>query len=254
MAVQEQERALMPQDEEIVTEGRRPSGCLWGLLGAFGCLMIPLAFIIGLLLIGTLTLNSLTNGITAMFRPTVTINITGLVLERVQGLSQLTTARYNVTGYLDIQRDFPSLLDAIYGEGIVLQFVGHATAGVDLSQIGEGDITLNDGVLQIRLPAPQLQDCFLNEQGTVVVDENSAPLSGTTGGEDLQAEGRRLVVQRIRDIALEGGVLQDAATQAQATIETFFANAPLEGVNSVEVLVDAPDPNAPLPLSCQGSS
>lgn len=253
VAMQERSESALgsPPDGETALARRGPSGCAWGVLGALGCLVVVLVALGTLLAIGTTTVGSVLDGIGVIFRPTERINISALVLERVEGLSQLTTARYNVIGLTDIERDFPPPLNLIYGESAQLQIVGHVTAGVDLSQLDEEDISVVDGVLRIQLPPPQLQDCFLNEQETVVLDRDQAPLAFATGQEDLIARARRFAVERIRDIALEDGILNSANEQATVALEELFTRIPLGEVTRVEV-VAAQAPAAPtLPPSCQ---
>ncbi|MDX1993898.1 MAG: DUF4230 domain-containing protein [bacterium] len=242
---------LTSPSEDNLQVRRGPSGCFYALMGGLGCLMIPLVLLAAAALIGVTSINSIRAGFQSMFQPTQTINISALVLERVQGLSQLTTARYNIVGVADISRDFPSILNAIYGEQVQLRVVGHAVAGIDLSGLTAEDVTLSEGTLTIRLPPPQLQDCFLDEQETQVLDRDSGPLSSTTGGPDLVAEARRYAIERIRDTSLEDGILSNANAEAQSALIAFFQALPLENVTNVVIAVTEPDPNAPLPSTCQ---
>lgn len=228
-----------------------PSGCVWGLLGAFGCLAVVVVALGTLLVVGTTTVSALIDGVGEIFRPTETINISAVVLERVEGLSQLTTARYNVVGIVNIERDFPALLNSIYGDAVQLQVVGHVTAGVDLTQLSEEDIALVEGILEIQLPPPQLQDCFLNEQETVVLDRSSGPLANTTGGQDLMIQARRFAVERIRDIALEDGILANANDQASTALQNFLGGLPLDNVVRIQIVPGAVPAAPDLPASCQ---
>jgi len=243
-----------PQQYEEVGESRRGcAGCSWGIAGALGCLvLLALPFVVALVL-GTTTINSIFSGISSIFNPPPPVLVFNLasVVEKVQNLSQLTTVRYNYSGIVTTSTDMPGLLNALYGQQLVLIAVGHITAGVDLSQLTEEDVTLNDGVLTINLPAASLQDCFLNEQETYVAERSGGAFSHTTGQNNIDAESRRYALHQFRDTALEKNILLEAQTSAQKAIQEFIAALGVSSIQQVQVLVAPPNPEAPLPASCQ---
>jgi hypothetical protein len=172
-----------------------------------------------------------------------------VVLESVQQLSTLTTTRYNFSSVVTSERDMPDLLDVLYGERLVLIAVGHVTAGVDLSVLTQDDLSLADGTLTLRLPAPMLQDCFLNEGSSYVVSRDTGIFN--RAAPNLDTEARRFAIAQFLADAQEQGVLEQAQAHARVAIEQFLRALQIDGVTTVNIVSTPPDPNAPLPSTCQ---
>ena len=242
--------------EEI--DGGNDKGCLWGLLGAGGCMIIPLGALAFLVIMGINTLDGVVDGIVGIFDPPPatysTVDET-LVLERVQALANLTTIRYNYSQTITTQRDLPDALQLFYGEEITLLAVGHINAGVDLDQLNADNITVNEGVLSIRLPPAVLQDCILNAQETRVVSSDTGLF---TSDSNIETQTRLVALRRIRDVALEQGILNDANTNAGQVLEQMlslsFTVAAEEGVTPVSVRIETspvPTEIAEFPETCR---
>ena len=204
--------------EEIEDPGER-SGCLWGMLGATGCLLIPLIAIAFVVLMGINTIDGVFDGITGIFNPPPktysTIDET-IILERIQQLSELTTTRFNYSQLVTTERDMPAILRPLYGERLTMNAVGHINAGLDLSQLTSADITINDGVMTVRLPPAQLLDCILNAQETHIVDSSTGLF---TADSDIEEYTRRLALTRIRDLAIEQNILAEASDHATTAVK-----------------------------------
>ncbi len=100
-----------------------------------------------------------------LFTPSYRITA-NIVLERIQDMSLLTTTRYNYSSVVTSERQMPGILGALYGERMAMVAVGYVVAGIDMSQITANDVNVDGDKLSIRLPAPTLQDCFLDEQAS----------------------------------------------------------------------------------------
>jgi hypothetical protein len=237
---------LPPLPPEMYTERRGRSGCAWGVVGALGCLVLLVVPIIGLLLMGTVTVNGIIGGIQSMFNPPVVITAQ-TVLDSIQGLSQLTTVRYNYSSLVTSERDMPDVLKLLYGERQVLVAVGHVNAGIDLGQITAGDITQDGSTLIVRLPPPQLQDCFVNEQDSYIAALNTGLFSRSAP--ELVMEGRRFAVRQFRDRALAEGILEDVQAHTQAVVQQLIET--LNPDAAVRLVITPPDAAAPLPESCR---
>lgn len=238
--------ALPSPYNDAPPERRGCAGCGWGVLGALGCLVLLIAPLVGLLLAGTLSINGIIGGIQNMFNAPVKVSIQ-LALDSIQGMSQLTTVRYNYSSLVTSERDMPDVLKLLYGEKQVMVAVGHVNAGIDLSKITARDVIQDGNSISIQLPPPQLQDCFVSEQESYIASMETGVFSRSAP--ELVVEGRRFAVQQFRDRALEEGILNDVQAQAKAVIENFVKS--LNPQAQVRVLTAAPDPNAPLPETCQ---
>lgn len=171
------------------------------------------------------------------------------VLTDVQQLSQLTSIRYTYENRITASREVPALLAIAYGQELTMEAVGYVNAGVDLSTMTTADITLQGGVLQVVIPAAQLQDCFFNENESRIVDQRSALFAQYS--EDLQIAARRIAIDRFRASALENGILDDARAQAEAAVGALLGLAAPVTVTEIRVISQPPDLNAPLPATCQ---
>lgn len=180
-------------------------------------------------------------------QPNYRINAT-VVLERIQDMSMLTTTRFNYSSLVTSEREMPALLGALYGEKQVMVAVGYVVAGVEMGKITEADISWDDGVLSIKLPAPTLQDCFLDEQASYIVSRDTGVFSRSAP--TLDTEARRFAIQQFRSAALEGGILEKAQEQSVEIIEQFINLLAVDSIKELKISVGMPDPNAPLPNTC----
>ncbi|MDQ7037187.1 MAG: DUF4230 domain-containing protein [Anaerolineae bacterium] len=186
-------------------------------------------------------------GLCSVARLPVPKNVYVPTVERVQALSQLTTTRYNYANIITGQTDIPSFLNRLYGESLVMVAVVHINAGIDIGEITEEDIVYDEvnDMVTITLPAPTLQDCFLDEGQSYIADRSSGIFAQPST--DLDTATRRFALAQFRDQALEEGILTDAALEAQAVVSEFFAVA---SDIDITVIVEPINPDAPLPETC----
>lgn len=248
---------------EVVEDGYSPrggggrGGCFWGLVGAGGCLSIPLILLVGVLLLGINTVDGVLDGVTGIFNPpepVYTFVSTSAILERVQGMSQLTTARYNFSNIVSSERELPTILSALYRDRLTMVIAGHINAGVDLGDLTEEDIVIDGDTLTIRIPAPTLQDCFLNEQESYVVSRDTGLF--TAQAPNLDDEARQFAVREFRDMALEEGILLDANAQAAEVIggsmQLLIDTVAPENFSAVQIVTETPDTTTTeYPSSCR---
>jgi hypothetical protein len=171
-----------------------------------------------------------------------------VVLERIQKMSKLVTTRYSYSSMVTSERDMPGILAALYGEKLAMVAVGYVTAGVDLSTLTQEDVTFENGVLSLNLPAPTLQDCFLNEQQSYVVSYATGIFARNMP--NMDADARRFAVHQFRDSALESGILNEAQDQAKVAIEEFVNLVSVGDVKGLKLTQREPNPEVVLPESC----
>ncbi len=237
----------LPFDQYASPQAAAPrrSGCAWAVGGALGCLALLLLPIIILLLAGTITVNGVVGGIQGLLNPPI-VTTAQIVLERISGLSQLTSVKYNYSSLVTSQRDMPDVLQFLYGNKLVMVAVGHISAGIDLSQLTAQNVTQEVGVLRVQLPPPTLQECFLNEQLSYVMSQDTGVFAQELP--ELSSEARRYALSQFRDNALNEGILNEANTQAQ-TVLTELLRATAGDVR-VEVLTSPPSATPALPETC----
>ncbi len=181
-----------------------------------------------------------------IFNAPLRINAT-VILERVQNMSALVTTRYSYSSMVTSEREMPGILAGLYGESMAMIAVGYVTAGIDLSKLGDGDVEFEDGVLSLHLPAPELQDCFLNEQDSYIVSYNSGVFA--RNAPNIDSEARRFAVHKFRDAALESGILDEAQNQAKVALEEFVNLVSVGDIKGLNITLREGDVTV-LPESC----
>ena len=236
------------EDEELA--GCSLSGCGWGIAGMFGCITIPLVILAVVVVLGYNTISGITSSINEIFFPSE-YNVTNMtiVLEQVQALSELTTTRHTYSVNITNEREDSILPGALSEDVLNMNVIAHVAAGIDLSLVTEEDIRLQNGVFTLQLPAPQIQDCIIDEQLTTVLRRSTGWLVG--GSPELDIDTRRAVSRHIGYRAIDDDILEEANAQAQQVIGLFMSILPMsEDINRVDILITPPDPEAPLPEGC----
>jgi len=77
--------------------------------------------------------------------------------------------------------------------------------------------------VRLRLPEPQITDCYLDEKQTQIVERTTGLLR--TFDKDLEQTARLLAVADVRRGARTAGILKDAAERARTQIERIFQQA-----------------------------
>jgi hypothetical protein len=171
------------------------------------------------------------------------------LVERIQALSRLTTSRYNYANIVTGQREMPSWLSTLYGDGLIMVAVGHIDAGLDVKQISEEDIAYDtaSNTLSLTLPAPTLQNCFLDENLSYTVQRNTALFASPMT--NLEDDVRQYAVREFRNKAVEEGILEDAKREAQTTFSEFLGMVS----NNVNIALIFEEPLADIeyPESCR---
>jgi hypothetical protein len=169
------------------------------------------------------------------------------VLERIQGMSQLTTTRFTFRNQVTFERDMPAVIRALYGERVVFDVVGHVDAGIDLSALGDANITQDGDTLVVQLPPPTLQDCFMDENESGIRQRDTGLF--TAGMTSIDQEVRRRLIAIIRDEALESDILTEAQTRTEIVLGELITSLMPEGT-TVRIVPAVVDVNAPLPETC----
>lgn len=172
-------------------------------------------------------------------------------IDRIKQLAQLATVRFNYANVVNSQIDMPSLLAGLYGESLVMVAVGHVDAGIDLDALTEDALIFDESTntLTVYLPAPQLLDCFLNENQSYIVERTSGIFAAPSP--TLDTSSRRYAVQQFRDKALEDGILTQAQTETETVLSEFLALFTTETSPQIKIEFAPPETAAPLPETCQ---
>lgn len=143
---------------------------------------------------------------------------TDSVVEQIQTLSDLVTVKYVVEKVV--------VLDDVkwYGESRVLLLAhGVVKAGIDLTRLKPGDVTVSGKKIVIHLPPPELTDAYLDDRKSRVIDHTTGLMR--TFDKDLEQTAREEAVLDVRSAAVQNGILNDAGDRAKLELALFLHQA-----------------------------
>ena len=147
-------------------------------------------------------------------------------------MGSLETASFSIEKVVEAGKQGNPFQDLLYGDRILLIAQGKVTAGVDLYTIKESDIKVQGKELSIALPAPRILSSTLDNSKTKVYDRTQGFLN--RGNKDLETQARQAAEASITKAACDGGILNEARTNAIERIKQLFEFA---GFSSVKVTV-----------------
>ncbi len=162
------------------------------------------------------------------------------IVHQVQQLARLETVQYTVEKVVTAEAGQEGLWGALFGDRLLFVAHGVVIAGVDLRALGPEDLWIQDGVLYVRLPEPEVFVATLDNDKSYVYDRDTGLL--TKGQVDLETAARRAAEQAILEAALEDGILEQARANAEVFLARLFAQL---GFERVVFVTSTPTPAAP---------
>lgn len=165
--------------------------------------------------------SSLQTQVSDLMHPTPTIIPDPITyINEVHALARLETIQYSVEK-VETGEENQGTFGFLFGDKVL--FVAHGTviAGIDMSKLGPGDMTLQNGVLTVKLPAAEIFIATLDNQKSYVVDRTT----GLLGKPDpnLETTIRQQAEIDIRKAAEDDGILEIAQQNAVTYLSKFFA-------------------------------
>lgn len=160
-------------------------------------------------------------------RPTVSI------ITAVRDLARLETGEVQVEKVIDLTDTQSRFFGLVEGtDALLLVAGGKAIVGVDLSKLGDGDVSLDpvSKTAHLSLPAPALFNVSLDEDRTYVYERSTSLLAKKN--EHLEAQARREAIAAIEKAARAPDVLARAKAQAERELRALLT--PL-GAEQVEI-------------------
>jgi hypothetical protein len=149
--------------------------------------------------------------------PTPTIRPSpATIILQVRSLSRLETASYTIEKVITAETG-QDALSFIFGDRLLFVAHGQVIAGVDLSQMREGDITVtDDDRVVVAMPEAEIFIVTLDNEQSYVYDRETGILGLN---QDLETAARQAAEEEILNAALEGGILEMANENARAYME-----------------------------------
>jgi hypothetical protein len=158
---------------------------------------------------------------------------TPALLVTVRDLARLETGEVHVEKVIDLTDTQSHVFGLVKAtDALLLVAVGQATVGIDLSKLGEGDVSMDPktGVAKLRLPAPELLNVGLDEKNTYVYSRTTSVLARRN--EHLESQARREATAAIEKAARESEAMKRARGQAEQQLRALLT--PL-GASRIEI-------------------
>lgn len=152
-----------------------------------------------------------------------------VVVEDIQKLDQLDTVRMTQSVVVTKETGGTELRRFLTGEEVLLVAVGNVEAGVDLSDLTEGDVRVEDKTITLRMPEPEISSVSLDEEQTRLYDRDQGVLR-LRPDETLVEEARREAQDELVAAARQNDIRATAESNAEDTIRTFLTTLGYEEV------------------------
>ncbi|QNF32010.1 DUF4230 domain-containing protein [Adhaeribacter swui] len=149
------------------------------------------------------------------------------ILEKIDDLGNLELVRYNFKDVVEYEKEFSQWLP---NSKSVLIVAGEAVGCIDLRQVTAQDIAFtNDSVITVKLPEPQI--CYFK------VDHNKSKVFAMQNtyfqDAELVDEGYKFAEKHVRQSALNSGILQQTAVNADKILKPL-----LESLTGKQIILE----------------
>jgi len=167
---------------------------------------------------------NLSNGIgtqvAQLLRPTPTVIVDPVtIIHQVRSLARLETIQYSVEKVITAESG-QGQFSFLFGDRLLLVAHGKVIAGVDLEKLGPENLRVEDNVLFVNLPEPEIFIATLDNEKSYIYDREKGIL--TSGDVNLETIARQAAEQEIEKAALEDGILELARQNAENYLSRLF--------------------------------
>lgn len=149
------------------------------------------------------------------------------IIHEVRSLARLETIQYTIEKVITAESGQGSL-GLLFGDRLIFVAHGKVIAGMDMARLGPEDLKVEEGVLYVQLPEPEIFITALDNEKSYVYDRDTGLL--TKGDIDLEAAARQAAEYEISKAAEEDGILNLARQNAEVYLARLFRNLGFEEV------------------------
>jgi hypothetical protein len=201
-------------------------------------LLIQVFFILVLIAAGVYLVTSLQNSIASQLSPVreMTDNLSTQVarvlnptptilpdpvtiVHEIRSLARLETIKFSLEKIITAETR-QGVFEWLVGDRLIFVAHGEVIAGIDLNKLDPEDLLVRDGVLYVQLPEAEIFVVAIDNQQSYVYDRETGLF--THGEVNLETEARRAAEIEIEDSALEDGILDLAAQNAESFLDRLF--------------------------------
>jgi hypothetical protein len=151
------------------------------------------------------------------------------VVMRIRQLNRLETVTYSIDKIVEGDREsilWPSFLA---GDKIILVAHGEVIAGVDLSKLQPGDVSVSGQWVRVKLPAAEILTTRIDNQATRVYARSTGLL--VSADPNLESEVRGQAEQQIAQAAISEGILDKARQNARTSVGALLSGLGFQRVD-----------------------
>lgn len=134
------------------------------------------------------------------------------IIHDIRTLARLETIQYTIEKVITAEIG-QGELGFLFGDRLLFVAHGVVIAGVDFEKLTSQDLWLEDQVLYVRLPEPEVFIATLDNENSYVYDRETGIL--THGNVNLETEARQAAETEILNSALDDGILNQARQNAE---------------------------------------
>ena len=160
------------------------------------------------------------------------LRATPAVVTALRELSRLESAQARVERVIDLRDRQESIFGLIEAsDAILLVAAGDVVAGVDLSELGEGDVSVSEDrrEAEVRLPRAAVLSARLDNDATYVHTRTTELLARRS--ETLETRARQAAERELEAAAVEAGLLTRADANAERTVASLLRALGFERVS-----------------------
>ncbi len=141
------------------------------------------------------------------------------IVHEVRNLARLETIKFSLEKIITAEIR-QGVFDWLVGDRLLFVAHGEVIAGVDLNKLNPEDLRVEGSVLYVTLPDPEIFVVAIDNQKSYVYDRDTGIF--TRGEVNLETEARRAAELEIEKSALEDGILDLAAQNAESYLSRLF--------------------------------
>lgn len=141
------------------------------------------------------------------------------IIHSIRDLARLETIQYSVEKVITAESQ-QGPFGFLFGDRLILVAHGLVLAGVDLVKLRPEDIWVQGGALYVQLPEAEIFVATLDNDQSYIYDRDVGIL--THGNIDLETVARQAAEEEIEKAALEDGILEKAARNAEIYLDSLL--------------------------------
>lgn len=162
----------------------------------------------------------LSTSVSSFLNPTPTILPDPVTIIRdIRSLARLETIQYTVEKVITAETN-QGIFGQLFGDKLIFIARGQVIAGIDLARLSPDDLQVENGVLTVKLPEPQIFITALDNEKSYVYHRDTGLLS--KGNINLESNARRAAENEIKLAASEDGILDLARQNAENYLYRLF--------------------------------